>query len=354
MTKKKVTAETSVTPAYINGAALLGFDAGYGFTKAVMQDKAVIFPSVRGKARQLNFQVDEIARKYPGDQLFDDDDHWFVGDLANAQLIRPGELMRLQGRTADERSQGNVHRLAMLKVALGKLYAGLTDGSAVHLRIATGLPVSHLADGPNLKETLIGQHRVRTDQADFVANITGVLILPQPYGTLYAQGLNDAGQVNPCVDCDRQAVIDCGHYTVDLGVDHEGEYIAGLSDTIEAGVYTAHETIKQHLEAEYRQVIPPAVVAEVLRTGCFRAAGKAVDYHEVVSQALSTMRTATLQRAQELWQAGVLLDIIYLSGGGAPLLGDTLKATYPQARLVETPQIANARGFLRYAKFKSR
>lgn len=100
MTKKATKPAPETT---VNGAILMGVDVGFGYTKAVTDSKTVIFPSVRGKARQLNFQVDEIARKYPGDQLFDDDDHWFVGDLANAQLIRPGELLRLQGRTADER-----------------------------------------------------------------------------------------------------------------------------------------------------------------------------------------------------------------------------------------------------------
>jgi plasmid segregation protein ParM len=338
----------------VNGVTLLGVDVGFGYTKVVTDDQAVIFPSVRGKARQLNFQGDEITKKYPGDQLFDDGEHYFVGDLANAQLIRPGELRRLQGRTADERSQGNLHRLAMLKVALGKLYAGRVDGSAVHLRIATGLPVTHMGDSAALKETLIGQHQVRTDQADFVANVTGVMVLPQPYGTLYAVGLDDEGDLNECQDCDRQAVIDAGHYTVDMAVDHEGEYIAGLSDTVESGVYTAHETLRQQLEAEYRQVMPPAIVAEVLRTGCFRAAGKVIDYRNEIEDALATMREATLQRAIELWQQGTLLDIIYLSGGGAGSLEKIVKKVFPQARLVDAPQMANARGFLRYAKFKSR
>src|SRR5690606_39593788 len=64
------------------------------------------------------FRSEALAAKYPGDQLTDEDGStWFVGDLALAQLP-PGELLRLRGRTANEKTMGNTFRLRLAKAAI--------------------------------------------------------------------------------------------------------------------------------------------------------------------------------------------------------------------------------------------
>src|SRR5690606_23723529 len=159
----------------------IGLDIGYGVVKAVTADHVVMFPSVMGHAREIKFQQDEIAKRHPGDQISDDDGNWFVGDLALAQLPT-GELLRLRGRTANDTTMGNAFRLRLAKVAIGKLMQGTHTRDAVHLRIATGLPTDHMRDAADLKAMLLGQHLVRTDSAEMVANVTDVMVMPQPYG----------------------------------------------------------------------------------------------------------------------------------------------------------------------------
>src|SRR5579859_2210478 len=143
----------------------IGLDIGYGVVKALTAEATILFPSVGGYAREIKFQADEIAARHPGDQIRDDDGLWFLGDLALVQLP-PGELLRLRGRTADEATMGNVFRVRLAKAALGKLLTGKRDESVIHVRLATGLPVDHLGDAPDLKAALLGQHRIRTDAAD--------------------------------------------------------------------------------------------------------------------------------------------------------------------------------------------
>jgi hypothetical protein len=72
----------------------IGLDIGYGVTKAITDDQQIVFPSVMGYSRAIKFRANEIASKYSGDQLFDDEGHWFVGDLAMSQL-QAGEQRRL-------------------------------------------------------------------------------------------------------------------------------------------------------------------------------------------------------------------------------------------------------------------
>ena len=135
-TKKKQQQNTN----NMTGTLTVGLDIGYGVVKVVTDEVSFGFPSVLGHAREIKFQQEAIQQKYPGDQIIDDEGEWFVGDLALAQLP-PGELLRLRGRTANEKTMGNTFRLRLAKVAIGKLLQGVWGRDVVHLRLSTGLPV---------------------------------------------------------------------------------------------------------------------------------------------------------------------------------------------------------------------
>lgn len=331
----------------------IGLDIGYGVVKAVTDDQVLTFPSVMGHAREIRFQQDEIARRHPGDQLHDNEGHWFIGDLALAQLPT-GELLRLRGRTANESTMGNAFRLRLAKAAIGKLLSGVHDRDAVHIRLATGLPTDHMRDAAELKASLIGQHLIKTDTCDIIANITEVMVMPQPYGTIFAATLTEAGEINRAHAYRRTGVCDVGTYTVDLALDDEGEFLDAESGSVESGVYTAQERIAAALERDYREKMPFRIIEEVLRTGVFHANGHPVDYHDIVEEALTPLRSATLNLLSEKWQRGTIVDVIYLSGGGAELVYADIAEAYPQTQLVADAQLANARGYLRYAHFAER
>jgi len=329
---------------------IIGLDIGYGVVKAITPQAVITFPSVCGHARTIKFQAEEMAARHPGDQITDSEGEWFVGDLALTQLP-PGELLRLRGRTADEAAIGNVFRVRLAKAAMGKLLPDRNGDDVVHIRVATGLPVDHMPDAPDLKAALLGQHVVKTDATTFIANVTEVMVMPQPQGTIYAQMLTPDGSVNRSYQAMRTGVCDVGTYTMDLALNDDGEYIDAESGSVEGGVSAALERIAALLEREHRQKIPFKMVENVLRTGLFRAKGETLDYREAVQEALEPLRSATLNLMSEKWKTGTTLDVIYLSGGGAALVHDAVQALYPQTRLVDEPQLANARGYLSYAVF---
>ncbi|MCC7208148.1 MAG: ParM/StbA family protein [Anaerolineae bacterium] len=336
-----------------NGALTIGLDIGYGVVKAVTSDQVVMFPSVMGHAREVKFQQEDMSRRYPGDQIRDDEGDWFVGDLALAQLPT-GELLRLRGRTANESTMGNAFRLRLAKVAIGKLLQDAHNRDLAHIRIATGLPVDHMRDADELKETLCGQHLIQTDTAEVVANVTDVMVMPQPYGTIFSATLTESGEINRRHNFRLTGVCDVGTYTVDLALDDEGQFLDSESGSVESGVYTAQERIASALERDYREKMPFRIVEEVLRTGLFHANGQAVDYRAIVEQALAPLRSATLNLMSEKWQRGTIIEVIYLSGGGADLVADVVCEAYPQAQIIPEAQLANARGYLNYAYFMAR
>ena len=86
MAKKQTapTAQGNAAPAGL----IVGLDIGYGAVKAVASDGgSLVFPSVWGAARELKYSADEIAAKYPGDQLTDDEGDFFIGDLALSHQV---------------------------------------------------------------------------------------------------------------------------------------------------------------------------------------------------------------------------------------------------------------------------
>ncbi len=214
---KQVKKKRQQNSRVLDGILTVGLDIGYGVVKAVTDNDAVAFPSIMGHAREIKFQRDAIQQKYPGDQITDDDGDWFVGDLALAQLP-PGELLRLRGRTANERRMGNAFRLRLAKVALGKLLAGVWDRDVVHLQISTGLPVDHMRDAQELKEALLEQYLIQTDSCEVIANVTDVIVMPQPYGTAYSQMLTPTGEINVYHTYMRTGIVDVGTYTVDTAL----------------------------------------------------------------------------------------------------------------------------------------
>jgi len=328
----------------------VGLDIGYGVVKAVTASNVITFPSVLGHAREIKYSLEKIAQEHPGDQITDDEGTWFVGDLALSQLPSGG-LLRLQGRTANKDSLGNQFRVRMAKVALGKLIMGKTGGEVIHIKIATGLPVDHMREAQALKDCLLGQHHVLTDMTDFVANVTEVMVMPQPYGTIYSQTLLPGGELNRAHQHERTGVCDVGTYTVDIALDQNLEYIDSASGSVESGVYTAQERITAMLEAEYGEKPLYSDVERVLRTGKYKAFGEQVDYSQEVQGFLEPLRSATLNLLNTKWKAGSAVDVIYLSGGGADLVFDEVLAAYRQTVKVPHPQLANARGYLSYAEF---
>lgn len=331
----------------------LGLDIGYGVVKAVTDERAITFPSVAGHAREIKFQQEQIQDWYAGDQITDDDGIWFIGDLALKQLL-PGELLRLRGRTANEETMGNAFRIRLAKVAIGKLVRDVADGDVVHLRVATGLPTDHMRDAADLKRALLGQHLIKTKALEIVANITDVMVMPQPYGTIYANMLNERGELNIQHTYMRTGVCDVGTYTVDIALDDDGEFVDAESGSVESGVYTAQERIASMLERDYRQKVPFRLIEQTLKTGIFTASGKPIDYSREVEEALQPLRSATLNLMSEKWQRGTTVDVIYLSGGGAELVYEQVRDAYPQTQLVRDAQLANARGYLNYAHFAAR
>jgi plasmid segregation protein ParM len=331
----------------------IGLDMGYGYTKAVTASDSIIFPSVMGQAGNINFRAEEITSKYPGMTLLDKADRLWLGDLALSQL-RTTQLRRLRARaTTGDNEIANDFRRRLMLAAIGLLGARANVEETLHVQIATGLPVDHMLDAIDLKTNLIGTHLIKTDSAAFIANVTDVFVMPQPYGSMYAESLTPTGAINKHYTYTRTGVCDIGTYTLDIAVDDDMEYIASESGSLEAGLYLAHEYIAEAINARHRERPSQRVVEDVIKHGYFSAFGEREDMRAEVEQALKPLREAVVTLANDRWGRGMNLEVIYLTGGGAPLVASAMRAIYRHAHVLENPVFANARGYLQFALFKA-
>lgn len=342
-------AAATVTPEPEITRAVVAIDIGYRFTKALTAGRApVIFPSVAGPGRDMDFQAEKSAEAHPGDRLTDDEGDWFIGELAMEQYRNPDMLLKLKGRVGEDDTMGYEFRVRMAKAAIGKLF-GLCDGSVIHIRLATGLPVTHMNRSAELKQALIGQHQIKTDNANFIANVVDVSVMPQPYAVIYSQMLTASGDVNPLHTAQWTGVVDVGGFTTDVALDHKGMYIEDSSGSLELGISSAQDEIATLLYRNHKQKPSYEALETCLRTGKYRVRGTPTDYTAEVEKAMDPLRSSTLALMGTKWQVGTEIDVIYVAGGGAGGVFDTIRDSYSQAVLVEHPQLAIAQGYFNYA-----
>jgi hypothetical protein len=281
--------------------------------------------------------------------LTEDNTHWFIGELALSQL-RPEQQRKLRG----EKDNGNGARLRLAKAALGKAIPGMSNGETVHMVLSVGLPVDHMGGAPALKAALTGQHLIKTDQTHFVANVSQVFCMPQPYGTLYNSMFTREGEINRCHTSKRTGIVDIGTYTVDVALDDAGVFINSQSGSVESGVHTIQQAVAELYENEFGEKPDYRTVESIVRTGCANIRGTPHDFTADIAPLKEDLIEATLGLMNEKWQLGTTIDSIRVAGGGAPIVYDEIARRYPQAVLVDDFQLSNAIGYLNYARFANR
>ncbi len=216
----------------------VGIDIGYSSVKAVAgPDRLVTFPSVVGTPDRARFAVSSadghIILDLPGDGS------WLIGEGAVAQ-----------SRFVDRREDrgwiaSNAYRRLML--------AGFTELTAAtwcDLVVVTGLPVAfYSADKDALRDRFLGHHRVaREGRRAQTFQVSECRVIPQPFGTLLAEALNDHGKiVNHDLATGAVGVIDVGGKTTNLLSVNRLAEIGRETASINLGAWDVARAVREYL-----------------------------------------------------------------------------------------------------------
>ncbi|MHB8756604.1 MAG: ParM/StbA family protein [Bacillota bacterium] len=328
------------------GRKSLGIDLGYGFVKGTDGERDCLFPSVVGLGQPLSYQSDLGDRNQLMDNLVVSvgGRRYFVGDLARRQS-------EIAARSLDPNRVQDKNVKVLLLAALG-IFASEPRQA---FNVVTGLPTNYYASyREGLAEALRGAHEVTMHEAgsdrDLVVDVDKVKIVPQPFGTLFDQVLDDGGRV---VDQElakaKVGIIDIGFKTADFAVADAMEFIDRLSTSTTTGMASAYGIIASKLREIFAIDKENYELDQIVERGEIRIAGKSYDLTEFKKETLEWVAAKVITVIDSLWDYRDL-DKILITGGGGQVLGQHLVPEFPNAVIVDGAQMANARGFYKLSK----
>lgn len=146
-------------------------------------------------------------------------------------------------------------------------------------------------------------------------------------------------------------VVDIGYHTMDVVLFTDGKFRAHMSRSYPLGVKALYDMVRDSYIKQYSMFISPdrdEFVEKLLKDGSVSHMG---ERHTVdVENILNDFYTGRIIKAignyiSDAEEYGYAVDEIILGGGGISYMGNI-----SGARIVNNPQMANARGFMEYGK----
>jgi len=318
-------------------------DLGFGQVKAMSDTGRVEYPSAVGSFRPVRFTSgmegqelkDKLCLEYAGKR-------YFIGDIAFTQSA-PRVTMNSERFTSHE-------GLALMMSAL----LLLARCQAEEMKLVAGLPVNEYAGlKDDYSDTLKGKHYAQLISPDgkegefYRFDVDDVMILPQPIGTIFDKVLDDAGELaDKALAGGRVAVLDIGKHTVDLALTDSLQFVDRSSISFnDVGLFDAFKDLSLALKGEGYDL--PADSLEPY----IRGNRKLDCLPTLKEQSFATQAEKIISRVLNTWPDLWTFDKIYITGGGALVLGDYIASGLDSDKIEVCggPTFTNCKGYHKFA-----
>ncbi|MFX1266159.1 MAG: hypothetical protein ACFFH0_12305 [Promethearchaeota archaeon] len=320
---------------------IVGTDIGYYATKATTVDKRITFLSAVGtpeKARVGLQAQNSIILLRPK--------HVQIGESA---VLQSRFLHRREDRKWIESEEWYLLFLA----AMTELF----EADAT-VKVYTGLPVAfYLADKDFVRDRLTGDHTVqREGREPQTITVSECLVTMQPYGTLCHKALNEDGLITDvALATGRAGVLDIGSHTSNFFSSYKLSDVNIQTDSIQRGAWDAVRDVRAWLSDNCPDLdLRGHEVVDAITNRSVKYYGETVDLTEIVEETLGDLAEDIITTATQLWNGGASLDRIFVTGGGAILLGEYIQRAFAHSEIVSDAVFANADGYLRFGTFLNR
>ena len=321
-------------------------DVGYGAVKGVCESREVEYPSAVGSFRPIRFATgmenqalkEKLCVEYEGKR-------YFIGDMAYKQST-PRVTMSSERFTSQE-------GLSLLLSAL----VLLSNQQFEEIKLVTGLPVNEYKGlHRKYKDVLTGNNYIKLLEPDgsgskfYSFDVKEAYVLPQPVGTIFDQVMNRNGDIEEKqLAGGRIAVLDIGKHTVDLALTDALQFVDKSSISFsDIGIFDAYKDLSLELKNNGYD-IPADSLEPYIRNG------KSFDgLVELKERVFIAQAEKIISRVYNIWSDLWSFDRIFITGGGAVLLGDYLlqNLNTEKAVICNKPTFTNTRGFYKMAKRK--
>jgi len=314
-----------------------GLDLGYNKVKGVTASRRFEFASVTGTGEQSSFSVGEV-----GESII----------LTHPDLVSVGEQAIVQSKSlAREIDRDWISTDKWRHLFLASL-SEMAKSSGASLRLVVGLPVSFYGDKAKVQASLVGQHTFqRLGRNRQTLTVEECRVIPQGFGAILAEYLNDNGKVANAEMAGRIGVIDVGGKTTGYIMSDKLRQVDRLSESADFGGWSVVSRVWDYLKSEYPGLtIDQYALVDHVISKTIKVKGVDVDLTDVVNSAADDLAMDVIGKARAMWNGAEAIDSILVCGGAANLVGAHILRKYDHARVVESPTFANAVGFYRFAK----
>lgn len=335
---------------------VVGLDPGFGALKLGLPDgQAVSVPNVVGVGSVRDDALNPI-----------------MGARRRRRLPRPRTVVvdgatYLVGERVSDHTNAVLERQDMARFAggpdmdallLAAVHALLGPGEHT-LRVVVGLPVQVLSNQAAarrlvraMQQWMHGVHVGVVDGEEVRVVVCGAVAQPQPLGAFWGWGFNEKGRwIRDQADLKaRIGVADIGFNTLDLYVIQGLQHVPVHSRGHNLGTRQAAETLIDLLESTFG-ITPRLDEADaILRDGEAALAVLGLDEEDVAplrKQALASAAAEVINYILRVWKNPRQFRHVLLTGGGALLLGDSIRKNHEEFEIVDNAPVANAVGLAR-------
>ena len=331
---------------------ILGIDIGFGFTKATDGKQDLVFKSVLGEATDIQFREEMIAAGDTDEnhlQVEIDGKSYFVGELAERQS-------NVRFFTLDQGQFIAKFAKAFALAAAAQLVKGF-----VPINLVTGLPIGYYREFKDeLAKLLIGEHKVTLVDAsgkkeEKSISVNKVRVVPQPFGSLFNQMLNDLGEMSDKrLVKEKIGIIDVGFRTSDYTISDKMRYSERGSRTTDSGIARAFNVIATKLRENSGVNIELYRLYEAIDKGMIKIRGKEYDLKNITEQIFSQLATSIANEVDRLWVDDWDIDAMIITGGGGAVLAEHLKPLLNGVIMETDPEqdmrLYNVRGYRKFGQ----
>lgn len=169
--------------------------------------------------------------------------------------------------------------------------------------------------------------------------------LPQGLTVVFDQVLSASGNPESAIALEKVGCVDIGGRDLNILSANTLTPVEHESETIHGGCWNLIEAMRKDLSSSFdRPSLSEYEGESALRTGLFWNSGEWVDVSDMASRHKARFVESILTHVKRLWADPESFKRIFISGGGAELVGEALLDRMPNGHLVGKPVYSNARG----------
>lgn len=330
-------------PAIEQGGDLpIGVDDGYDEVKIILPDGTSLRAPSHAKSGKDSF----IS--------FGEEDKTVFGYQANNKDYMAGQILEHDNTASDEYPVSDLNRVIVMH---SLRMAGL---SAKHkLSICTGLPLKKFYKMSAPNSSLINQKINNLKKNDVKSDDDFEMPIISEHAVL-AEGLaawfdyitfrNEDGTIGRDAEKYnmRVAVIDIGGRTTDIAVIKKGQLEYSRSSTIEVGMLSVKEQVKELIKEELDVEVNNEQMHHVIHEGRIKTWGEWQNVSEIVHQAERIVAERIESEAKRRLKNASDIDVVLFVGGTVNKIPTLIENWFKNQVIAEEPGFANARGMQKY------